>query len=151
MAADFNKEMETEINEELASMEIELVDVEYRRENKHKILRIFIDTAAGADLETCSRATRVLKELIEAREVDYDFMEVSSPGLDRVLKKDQDLVKFQGSKVKVKTVKEYEGHRKIKGILRGHTDTEIIMETEDQGMISVPRSMITTMRLDPDY
>lgn len=151
MAGDFFKDLEAEIAEKLAGLDIELVDLEYHRENKQRILRIFIDTATGADLETCSNATRALKDLVEAREIEYDFMEVSSPGLDRVLKKDQDLARFQGFRVKVKTVKQYEGHHKIKGILRGHTEAEIMVETEEQGIVSVPRNMITIVRLEPDY
>ena len=85
------------VAEPLAKLGLELVDIEYKREAGDRILRIFIDRMGGVDLEACSAASRAVKDLIDDAQVEYDHMEVSSPGLDRVIKTDRDLLRFKGS------------------------------------------------------
>ncbi|HWP98627.1 MAG TPA: ribosome maturation factor RimP [Syntrophomonadaceae bacterium] len=129
--------------------QIELVDIEYRKENGAQILRIFIDRAEGVSLETCSRATRIVKGVLDAEDIFYDSLEVSSPGWDRVLKKDRDLQRFNGERILLKTIKAYPGPRTIIGCLQGFDDKEIHVQNDEQ-FIGVPRDMISVIRLHPE-
>ncbi|MEN6348044.1 MAG: ribosome maturation factor RimP [Syntrophomonas sp.] len=135
--------------EALNSLGLDLVEIEYCHENRAQMLRIFIDRESGVDLSTCSEATRAIKKLIDECDIFYDYLEVSSPGLDRVLKNDEDFIRFSGEKVKVKTLKAYNGPRKTSGILRGLSGTAVLIEQDGQ-FTEIPRDMITIIRLDPD-
>ena len=88
------QELVSEIECRLAQIDIELHEVEYRRESEGQILRIFIDKDSGVDLDTCAKASRAVKSIIDEKDLYYDHMEVSSPGLDRVLKKERDFIRF---------------------------------------------------------
>lgn len=143
--------LEQSIEKKLSEMKIELYDMEYRKENGEQLLRIYIDRDSGiVDLQLCSEATRAIKELIDEDTVYYDYLEVSSPGLDRVLKKDKHFARFIDQRIKVKTLRQYEGPKSIKGILKGFNDKEIRVEKESSETVAIPRSMITRVRLDPD-
>ncbi len=143
------QEIEKLIEEKLSSLNIELVDFEYRNENKRKVLRVFIDRDSGADLQLCSEVTYLVKDIIDGCDIFYDYLEVSSPGLDRVLKKDRDFKRFLGQKVKVTTSKLFDGSHTIIGILKSFDNEHIEIETE-AGDIAVPRSMTKVVRLHPD-
>lgn len=138
------------ITRELERHNIDLVAVEYRKENRQQMLRIFIDCEAGVDLELCTRVTRMVKPLVDEGDFYYDHLEVSSPGLDRLLKKDRDFLRFQGYIVKVKMLKEYNGPNKITGVLTGVNDKYIQVEV-DENILNLPRDLLSTVRLHPDY
>lgn len=127
----------------------EVVDVEYRKENGVQVLRIFIDRAGGVGLDDCSRATRAVKVIIDARDIPYDSLEVSSPGLNRILRKDRDLQRFTGERVRIKTLKTYPGPRTLVGILQGFDQQEIQVQSDEE-LIVVPRDMISVVRLHPE-
>ena len=138
------------VAEPLAKLGLELVDIEYKREAGDRILRIFIDRAEGVDLEACSAASRAVKDLIDEAEVEYDHMEVSSPGIDRVIKTDRDLLRFKGARIKVKTLQAYAGPRKIIGVLNDFNEEEISLLNQDDNLVKIPRDMISIIRLHPD-
>ncbi len=143
------REIEELINPRLEEMGIELVDIEYRKEDKDQILRIFIDTEQGVDLDTCSRATRAVKEIIDEQEqIYYDHLEVSSPGIERVLKKDSHFVRFCNERIKINTSKPFEGKKKLVGILRSAGQEYIEIEM-DEKLYRVPREIISLVRLHP--
>ena len=85
------------------SLGFELVDVTLDKENTGKYLRIYIDREGGMDLDSCEKYHRAIQPLVE--DYDYDFLEVSSPGVDRPLKKDRDFERFRA----VDGVKEFVG------------------------------------------
>lgn len=140
----------SEIETELANIGMELVDIQYRKENQEQVLRFFIDREGGITLEHCSEATRKLKDLIDTQEIYYDHLEVSSPGMDRVIKNNRDLLRFTDYKIKIKTVKAYAGPRTLIAFLRGFSDQELTVETEDGETLSIPRDLITIIRLQPE-
>jgi ribosome maturation factor RimP len=144
------QEIEELVERELDRLAIELVEVEYRRENKEQLLRILIDSEAGVDLNLCSQATRAIKPILDDRNIYYDHLELSSPGLDRILRKDKDFLRFRGSMVKIKMLKPYQGPGKIKGILVGNDETRIQVEVGGEVM-DLPREMVSRVRLYPDY
>jgi ribosome maturation factor RimP len=143
--------IEALVREPLEKLGLEVVEVEYQREAGDRMLRIYIDREAGVDLETCSNASRAVKALIDETEIDYDHMEVSSPGLNRVIKTDRDLQRFNGENVSIKTVQAYEGPRKIVGRLQGFGAADIKIMNQENRLISIPRDMISIIRLHPEF
>jgi ribosome maturation factor RimP len=100
----------------LSGLGYELVDLE--RSGKGRLLRIFIDKAGGIGVEDCARVSNHLSRVLAVEGVDYDRLEVSSPGLDRLLRKERDFVRFAGHKARVKLRVPIEGRRNFVGVLR---------------------------------
>lgn len=138
------------LSDKLARQGIELYDIEYRRESNGLVLRIYVDTAAGVDTDTCVTATRAVKDYLDDElQVDYDYLEVSSPGIDRILKQEKEFNRYRGSRVLVKTNKGVDGKKKFIGVL-GEVDTGVLkIETEGQ-ILSLDREIVTLVRLHPE-
>lgn len=117
-------------------MGYELVDVCLDREPAGKYLRFYIDKEEGVTLDDCEAFHKKVRDLADT--VDYDFMEVSSPGIDRPLKKDRDFERNLGCEIEVKLFKPLEGSRLITGILAGLEEGNIVIDTAD-GRMLVPR------------
>ena len=100
-------------------MGLELVDIEYVKEGKDWFLRVFIDKHAGIDIEECGLVSEKLSEkLDELDPITHNyFLEVSSPGAERPLKKKQDFEKAIGKNVYIKTYEPLNGEKKFEGIL----------------------------------
>ncbi len=139
------------IEEELSAAGIEIVDIEYRREAGRMVFRVFIDHADGVDLDLCEKASRMISGILDREDpIPQAYtLEVSSPGLDRVLKKDRDFERFSGHKVKLKTFEAIDGQKKFTGTLVGLIDGKIILETEEK-RVSIPRESTTQVRLVVD-
>jgi len=101
----------------LAGLGYELVDVE--RSGRGAMLRIFIDKPGGITVDDCAAVSHHLSRVLTVENVDYDRLEVSSPGLDRPLKKERDFERFAGQKAKVKLRVPVDGQRNFVGVLRG--------------------------------
>ena len=138
------------INEKLGRQGIELYDIEYRRESAGLVLRIYIDSLTGVDTDTCVAATRAVKDYLDDEiQLDYDYLEISSPGIDRVLKQEKEFIRYKGSRVLVKTSQAVDGRKKFVGIL-GEVDASVLkIETEDQ-VLSLDRNLISMVRLHPE-
>lgn len=136
------------VESSLYPLQVELVEVIYRREHGDQMLRVFIDHASGVDLDLCTRVSRIIKDFVDQENIYYDHLEVSSPGLDRVLKKDSDFERFKNERVKIKTLKEYDGPRKVSGFLQGLHEGCIRVKVDEE-VKDIPRSMVSTVRLDP--
>jgi ribosome maturation factor RimP len=149
MAKETVKRIENLITPVLAGIGIELLEVEYRKEHGDQMLRIFIDREEGVDLNTCTQATRAVQDLIEQENIEYDHLEISSPGLDRLLKKEKDFAAFKGERVKVRTLQPVEGQKNFQGRL-GDVDEKILQLETDGKIKSIPRDIISIVRLDPE-
>ena len=114
----------------------ELVDVCLDKEGAGKYLRIYIDRPEGISLDDCERYHRAIQPQLES--YDYDFLEVSSPGVDRPLKKDRDFERALGSEVEVKLFKAMDGQKVITGVLAGLENGEIVLDTP-AGEKRIPR------------
>lgn len=112
----------------LAGLGYELVDFE--RSGKGLLLRVFIDKPGGINLDDCATVSHHLGRVLTVENVDYERLEVSSPGLDRPLKKEQDFVKFAGQKVRVKLRVPQEGQRNFAGVLRETRAGKVALEVE---------------------
>lgn len=130
---------------------IELVDVEYVRE-RNWILRIFIDKEGGVDLADCQSISEKADKILDEKDIipDNYMLEVSSPGLDRVLKKDKDFRRYAGSDVDVKLFAPLEeaGGKAFTAHLEGLTEEGDLALTLDGGKeIALHRDKISQVRL----
>lgn len=112
---------------------LELVDVEFVKEGANWYLRIYIDKDGGVSIDDCEGVSRALEaKLDETDPIEQAYiLEVSSPGIDRPLKKDADFVKFQGEIIDVKLYKAMDGKKQYQGKLLGLEDGVISLEEED--------------------
>jgi ribosome maturation factor RimP len=111
-------------------------------------VRIFIDKPKGVDVEDCARVSSHLTRLFAVENVDFERLEVSSPGLDRPLKKAADFVRFAGAEAELRLVKPIENAKKLKGVLRGCGDGGVVLETAT-GTVTIPFAEIARARLVP--
>jgi ribosome maturation factor RimP len=130
----------------LPALGYELVDLELSP--KGRLVRIFIDKADGVDVEDCARVSSHLTRLFAVENVDFDRLEVSSPGLDRPLKKAADYARFVGQEAKLTLREPVDGARRLKGILRGLEGDAALVET-DAGTRAIPLGSIEKARLVP--
>ena len=112
----------------------ELVDVEFKKEGKSWILRIFIDKEGGITLEDCQKVSHLAGDLIEVEDIIGSIytLEVSSPGLNRLLKKEKDFIRFFGKKICVQCHAPLNGRKKFTGILKNLKDKAIYIEVDEQ-------------------
>ncbi|MCP3031231.1 ribosome maturation factor RimP [Halobacillus sp. A1] len=104
----------------LADMNLELVEVEYKKEGKNWFLRVFIDKPGGVDIEECGQVSEQLSEKLDETdpiEAAY-FLEVSSPGAERPLKTQADFKKFVGEHVYMKLYEPIDGEKEFEGTLQ---------------------------------
>lgn len=157
--------LEALIERTLAGMGYEVADLEIS--NRGKMIRLFIDKqpevrereeAAGAEpagwseggisLDDCTRVTRQLQRVLPVEGVDYDRLEVSSPGLDRKLRKAADFERFAGSQAEIRLRVLANGRRRLVGVLRGLKDGRVGIEVDGQE-VAVELSNVERARLVP--
>ncbi|MGJ7921025.1 ribosome maturation factor RimP [Neobacillus sp. LXY-4] len=131
---------------------LELVDIEFVKEGRDYFLRVYIDKEAGVDIEECGIVSEKLSEkLDEVDPIPHNyFLEVSSPGAERPLKKDKDFEKAIGKNVFIKTYEPIDGEKTFEGILSqfdGETVTvEVKIKTRKKS-IEIPYAKIANARL----
>lgn len=128
----------------LAGSGVELVDVEYVKE-KDRYLRVFIDKPEGIGIEDCQSLSEKLEKLLDERDVipEQYILEVSSPGLDRVLKKTRDFERERGKQVDVSLYEPMDGEKLIVGTLEGFDGAALALE----GRAPIPKDKIAQVRL----
>ena len=133
----------------------ELVSVELS--NRGRMLRIFIDkpaagpqdaVASGITVDDCARVSNQLARVLEVEGIDYDRLEVSSPGLDRPLKKEADFVRFAGEQARLSVRLPVGGRRNFVGVMRSVADGKLELEIEG-GTVSLDIANIDKARLVP--
>jgi ribosome maturation factor RimP len=131
---------------------LELVNVEYVREGAHWYLRLYIDKEGGVDLDDCTNVSHSVSETLDQHNpiTQAYMLEVSSPGLERPLKKDGDFIRFQGKLVRVCTTEPFEGYQEFTGYLVGLVEDEVILEYEKQ-TIKIPRSLVEKANLALEF
>ena len=117
-------------------MGYELVDICIDREPTGKYLRFYIDKPEGVSLDDCEAYHKAVRVIADS--VDYDFMEVSSPGIDRPLKKDRDFERNIGCEIEIRLFKPMNGSKIIQGLLAGLQDGDILIDTQE-GTLRIPR------------
>ncbi|MCX7779313.1 MAG: ribosome maturation factor RimP [Negativicutes bacterium] len=143
--------VEKKVRDIIAGTQLELVDVEYVKE-RDWYLRVFLDKPGGLDVEDCQwvseRLEVVLDELDPIKESYY--LEVSSPGLDRPLKKEQDFLRHIGDKIEINTFAPINGQKLLIGTLVSLADNNIHINV-DGNELAIPREKASQVRLHIDF
>lgn len=133
-----------EIAERIANeMDVELVDVELVKEPTGRFLRFYVEKPDGIALNDLEAYHRRILPLVES--VDYDYMEVSSPGADRPLKTEKDFERAAGTEVELKTYRAVDGAKQFSGTLVGLEDGEVVIDTP-AGSLRFPRKDVAVVR-----
>lgn len=134
------------LRETLSGLGYELVDVESSRGG---LVRIFIDSPRGVRVDDCARVSNHLTRAFAVEGIDYERLEVSSPGLDRPLKRLEDFGRFAGSRASVRLRFPRDGRRRFEGILAGVEDGNVVLEVEGE-RLRFAFADIDRTRLVPD-
>ncbi len=128
----------------------ELVDVAFVKEGKHRYLRVFIDKENGVSIDDCTKVSQALNNLIDKEDpVEENYiLEVSSPGIERPLKKEKDFKRFKGKLVQVKLYFPINGIKLIEGILEGFENGEVLVRDENTNeVIAIAFDKIASSKL----
>ncbi len=145
----------------LAEQELELVDMEYQQHGAEWLLRVYVDKKGGINLDACARFSRELSAILDIEEVPSCAyrLEVSSPGLDRIIKRDADFERFAGQIVRAKTVVALDpdgrGYKRksFVGELIGLVQGKVVVDQQDQppGRVELSRDDIDKVNLEPQF
>jgi Uncharacterized protein conserved in bacteria len=129
-------------------MGYELVDVQ--ASNGGRLLRLFIDKPGGVTVDDCAGLSRHLTRVLAVEGIDYERLEVSSPGLDRPLRKERDFVRFAGQKAEVRMrTPDATGRRRFVGVLRGAQAGQVSLELEGR-LVALALDDMDRARLVPE-
>lgn len=133
----------------LEELKYELVDIEYKKEGGSWFLRFYIDKPGGITLDDCQIFSERIGELLDHHDPipHRYYLEVSSPGLDRPLKKDEDFERYKGHRVCVKLYKSVNGEKNYYGQLVGLKDGNVVIQ-DGECTYSFPRDNVAMVRLD---
>lgn len=140
---EFNELLETTVS----GMGYELVGVE--RPSRGGLLRIYIDKPGGITLDDCAGVSRQVSRVLAVENVRYDRLEVSSPGLDRLLKGERDFARFAGQKARVKMRLPVDGQRNFVGVVREAGAGCLQLEVDGR-VLSLELGNVETARLVPN-
>jgi ribosome maturation factor RimP len=137
---------------------LELVEIEYGRIGRDAVLRLFIDKEGGVTLDDCADVSHELSAILDVEEVieSHYTLEVSSPGLDRPLKKQQDYERFAGRLIKVRTYEPYpddSGNKRktFLGTLEGLADGVVRMTLKEGQTASIPLDRVAKANLEFEF
>ena len=143
-AKNANLQKITAICEKMAQkLGYELCDAAIEKEPAGRYLRIYIDVDGGITLDDCEKYHKAVRPLLES--YDYDFMEVSSPGIDRPLKTDRDFERALGEEVEIHLFRALDGVKTLTGTLAGLEDGEILLDTPE-GEKRIPRKAASLVK-----
>ena len=139
------------VQEILIGSAIELVDVEYVKEREW-YLRVFLDKEGGIEIEDCHWVSEQLEAKLEKLDPIKEsyYLEVSSPGLDRALRKDRDFIRHVGDKIEITTFKPIDGQKKFIGVLKCLSEGNISIDVDGVEVI-IPREKASQVRLYLDF
>ena len=149
MADTVDKRVEEVALPVLDEMGLELVGVQYRREQRGWVLRLIIDKQDGVSLDDCAAVSREISQLLDIEDfVDQAYnLEVSSPGLNRPLKSMADFQRFTGRKAKIKTIEPIAGEHVFIGRIK-KTEGETIILEGGRREVAMPFSQVARARLE---
>ena len=145
--AKIEENVETLVKDKIESLGYELYDVLFFKEGPNKILRIVIDNENGISLDDCEKVNNEVKDLIDEADLikEQYFLEISSPGIERLLRKDWQLEKFKGELVEVKLFKKDEkGNKNYIGELGETTEKELQIKADE--LIKIDRKNIAHVK-----
>jgi ribosome maturation factor RimP len=118
----------------LDGLGLKLIDAEYLTNQGRWVLRLYIDKEGGVTVDDCAKVSHELGDLIDIKDIiEHEYtLEVSSPGLNRPLKKEADFIHVIGKKVKVRTKAPLKGQRNFMGVLKDFKEHELHIQSEGQ-------------------
>ncbi len=140
-------DLQTLIEPILAGMGYELVALERAGGG---LLRLYIDKPEGIVVEDCARVSNHLTRMFLVENVDYERLEVSSPGIDRPLVKAADFVRFAGERANLRLHAPLDGRKRFNGVLRDLVDGVLQLEV-DGVMVAIPLAEVDSARLAPEF
>lgn len=142
-------ELNSLLESTLQGLGYEMVDLEMS--NYGKLLRLFIDKPGGVNIDDCALVSNHISRLLAVEmDFDYDRLEVSSPGLDRPLRKEADFVRFCGEKAQIKLRVPLQGRKKFVGTLKSVQDGQVQLDVEGN-IVDFALSNIDKARLVPQF
>lgn len=128
---------------------VELVDVEFLKEGPDYYLRIYIDKENGVTIDDCVNVSRAIEVILDEKDIIKQkyILEVSSPGIDRVLKKDKDFERYKGRLIDIKLYKPINHNKYLQGILIAKTPDKLIIEDNNHKQIELDTKDIALVRL----
>lgn len=150
--ASIEEKVEELIQNKVKELGYELYDVQYVKEGKDYFLRIFIDKPEGIDLNDCEKVSNEINPIIDKADYIKEayFLEVSSPGVERVLRKDKHLEQNIGKEIEIKLFKPIENEKIQDGILKQYNEEAITIEVNDEEKI-IDRKNIALMKLKYNF
>ena len=146
--ASIEEKVENLITKKIEELGYELYDVQYAKEGKDYFLRIFIDNGKGIDLNDCEKVNDGIGDMLD--EANYIkeqyFLEISSPGVERVLRKDKHLKDSIGKEIEINLFKPVEGKKELSGTLEDFNNDKVVI-TENEKKIELERKNISLMKL----
>lgn len=130
----------------------ELYHLEFVKEGGEDYLRVYIDNEQGIILDDCVKVNKLVSEALDVEDLikDFYYLEISSPGIERVLHNDRHLQKYMGFNVKIKLKNLVKGKKKLEGILEGFDEENVVINLEEEE-ISLNRNNIITISLKGEY
>lgn len=147
--ANIENKVEAVIKGTIENLGYDLYDVEYAKEAKNFFLRIYIDNVKGISLEDCEKVSNEINELLDKANIisEQYFLEVSSPGIEKILRKEKHLESNIGTKVEIKLFKKDDaGNKTYIGILKSFDNQKIEVETEENKITGIERKNIAQIK-----
>ena len=134
---------------------LDIYEVEFKKEGSDHVLRVILDTPsdAGEDvyvsINDCEDVSRALSDILDAQDPIKEayILEVTSPGLDRPLKKEQDFVRFNGKSIDVGLYKARNGSKVVTGLLKSYENGNVCVELEDGSILEIEKADISSVKL----
>ncbi|MFH1368765.1 MAG: ribosome maturation factor RimP [Elusimicrobiota bacterium] len=136
----------------LETEKLELVDIQIMGEHGKKVVRFFIDKEGGINLSDCETMSRKMGDELDKTDIFPDgyILEVSSPGMDRVLKKEKDFVKYKGKKVRVTVFAPIDGQRNFLGEILDFENNCVKINDVTGRIVAIGLDKIARARLEPE-
>lgn len=132
---------------------LELVDVEFVKEGPFRYLRVTIDKEEGVSTDDCSTISREINSKLDEFDLIEEnyFLEVTSPGVERVLKTEADFAKFSGKEIQINLYQPYEGQKSLRGVLLGLKDGIVSIKIDNKEEVEIAHSQISLAKLYVDF
>lgn len=134
MASNIETKVEQLLEKTIVDLGYDLYDVRYEKEGKDFYLRIVIDKPEGIDINDCETVNNAINDMLDEADYikDQYFLEVSSPGLERILRKDKHFLSQIGNEVSVKLFKPINKQKELIGILEEYNNEELTIKVDDE-------------------
>ncbi|MDR2395674.1 MAG: ribosome maturation factor RimP [Endomicrobium sp.] len=146
-------EVEDLLNKNSIKDDIEIVDVQYVKENRDWVLKIFIDKDSGITMSDCEKFSYMFSEIVDKSNILQDsyILEVSSPGLNRVLKQEKSFKRFVGSKVRIQTHSSINNQKNFLGQLLNFKNGTVTIDDVTNGVVDINFVDIKKANLETEF